>query len=205
MKYESELIVSAALDGERIDVDLLRDALASDEGRKMLASFVLVRAEFASDNISPSRPLRESDLDPAQHQPMVEVSQQASRSSPSGFHWHPWHGVGPRARIGMAASFVMVAVAFAFWLGTFWQGGKGLRSADQLKNTAAAKPFRGADTSASLNHIGETTEVPTTTRDSAGRGDQLQRTLATEPPKPTRVLKFLVGTEWPSEPRESKH
>jgi len=88
-------LISAALDGEAVDVAALGTALDTPDGQRTLAAFVLLRAAVAAD-----RPPLED----------VRAAVTPARS-----------GVGVRRRslrLGLAASAAACALAGSFWLGT---------------------------------------------------------------------------------------
>jgi negative regulator of sigma E activity len=89
-------ILSAALDGEPVDVERLRALLASPAARSTLASFVVLRAATAADRDVPVR----------------QWTQGVS-------HRRRWIRESMPAAI--AASVVFCALAASFWLGTHWQ------------------------------------------------------------------------------------
>jgi hypothetical protein len=89
-------LVSAALDGELVDVEALREVLERADARETLAAFVLLRAAAAADR----------DVLPAGERGV---------RAPSGSQRRP------RIPIGIAASLAAMAVAGSFWLGTMWR------------------------------------------------------------------------------------
>lgn len=98
-------IISAALDGEYVDVQALQQVLATDDGRKTLASFVLIRAATAADSLEPAgMPLAVTASVPA-----------ARRALPTVRMWRK-----PRVFGSLAAALVILAVAASFWMGTRW-------------------------------------------------------------------------------------
>lgn len=99
-----EELVSAALDGEPVDVDALRQALATLEGRDALAAFVVLRAATASDAVE--------SLAQASAHAMAAIS----RSQPG-----PRRLPSSRVRLAVAASLAVLAIPGAFWFGSTWQ------------------------------------------------------------------------------------
>lgn len=95
MNTHTEELISAAMDGEPVDLDALQAALAGDEGRAALASFVLLRAASASGD------------EPAG----MAVPQPHARRQ-------PWLLRGPRVPAALAASLALVAAAAALWVGS---------------------------------------------------------------------------------------
>ncbi len=96
---DHEELISAALDGERVDVDALEAALAGPGGRAALASFVLLRAAVASDEDRPA---------PAFYESMAPVLRTGPRA---------WLLAGPRIPATIAASLLAVLMAASFLLG----------------------------------------------------------------------------------------
>ncbi len=93
-------LISAALDGEVVDIAALRDALATPDGQRALAAFVLLRAEVAADGSSAADRLP------------VPLPRTAIP-----FVGRPWRRLIPTAA---AASLGALALAGSFWLGTTW-------------------------------------------------------------------------------------
>jgi hypothetical protein len=103
-EFNHELI-SAALDGEHVDVQALKGALSTADGRDALASFLLLRAAMAADTMQP----------PSKAVPAVIRERGGGRRSSFGF--------GVRIPFGVAASIVVFAAAASFWLGTVRHAG----------------------------------------------------------------------------------
>ena len=53
-------LISAALDGEHVDVQVLREVLATPDGRAAAAAFLLLRATVAADVIEPRQNERDA-------------------------------------------------------------------------------------------------------------------------------------------------
>jgi len=121
--------ISAALDGERVDLKTLRQALGQPDGRELLASFVLLRAAVAADRVEPGEQLAARQLAVAQRRGVF------------------WVASSSRTRLALAASLAAVAVASSFWLGTRWQGGR-------LATETAASPtaVSGLDRAGASRH-----------------------------------------------------
>ena len=164
-------LISTALDGERVDVEALRRELATDEARRSLAAFVLLRAATAADDIAPSN--GETD----------RVMVQAPRRN--------WLLAGTRVPAALAASIAVVAVAASFLLGTGFRG-------PSVALTVAAPPTALAT---APTPVIVPTPTPATSGDRPSEGfreagsPRLHR-VAEEPPKPTRVLRFVAGVDW---------
>jgi hypothetical protein len=103
MNEQTEELISAAIDGERVDVAALRQALATSGGRDALASFVLLRAAAAADH---------DDTDERLHEAMAKPLHPRRRMAFRG---------GPQVPAGLAASIAVLAVAASFWLGVSWR------------------------------------------------------------------------------------
>ncbi len=99
-----EETVSAALDGEPVDLEELRQALRTAQGRDALAAFVILRSAAASDRMAPS----------AQHGP-------ASLAQLSRARQRRLTPFGARAGLALAASLILCALVGAFWIGSRWQ------------------------------------------------------------------------------------
>jgi negative regulator of sigma E activity len=164
-------LISAALDGERVDVEALRGALATDEGRKSLAAFVLLRAATAADDIAPR--VRYED-------PVTVLKPRRA-----------WLTAGTRVPAALAASIAIVAVVTSFLLGTT------LRAPNTTLivtvppiGTAPMAPLTVAvPVPAGERHVEQGFSPATTFR---------PRLAADQPPKPTRVLRFVPGVDWRS-------
>ena len=201
MNEKHEELISAALDGEAVDLVELKRALAVEEGRELLAAFVLLRAELAADGILPSHLPQLADLGSLPCQP-VEVGSRSpaivAHRGPRGLHWLR---TGPRVSLGLAASIAILAVAGAFWAGLAWRANVAPQPAAQEAQSNpkvhAAAPAVSSEISASApaeqkisapktSSAGPRKDVKTTSR----------KTIPTEPPKPARVLRFIPGTDW---------
>jgi hypothetical protein len=170
MNYENEVMISAAMDGESIDLDLLGVALASDEGREMLASFVLLRAKVASDNIFEPLPLFVAASHMSRHRRLDKTS------------LRPVHGAGRPLRIAAAVALATLAMACTFWLGGIWRISRMSDQGTKMAVSASAEPPQKPGSPASvLPNSRSTRRLPAATE---------------EPPKPTRTLRFVPGMEW---------
>jgi hypothetical protein len=100
---ERDELISAALDGERVDPQLLGAALASPSGAATTAEFVLLRAAVNADR----------DVAPRVAGLVVEKRRDLR---------HGWR-LMPALRVpaGIAASLILAAAAVAFWAGTSWR------------------------------------------------------------------------------------
>jgi hypothetical protein len=96
MNEHPEVTISAALDGERVDLGELREALAVPEGRDVLAGFLLIRAAAAAAFAEPGDTLK------------VNLQKVARR---------PWFMAGPRVPARLAASLAAVVAGGALWFG----------------------------------------------------------------------------------------
>jgi hypothetical protein len=101
---ERDQLISAALDGERVNLEDLRAALASPAGGATAAEFILLRAAVSNDR----------DGAPGVAPPVAEA------------HRHPrqtWRLLSwPRIPAGIAASLLLAAAAASFWAGQSWRG-----------------------------------------------------------------------------------
>jgi hypothetical protein len=194
MNYQDEEIISAAIDGERVDVTALRRALASNEGQELLASFVLLRAEVVADDLEARElaPVGESrrpssEREPASWQPRVPRESRARR----------WFQAGSRVPIRLAASLAALAVAGSFWLGTSWtdhattpSGGQNVSSGlTPASGQPVGQPATGAP------NVATTPGAPPPQSVGAGRTTQSPFD-AGEPPRPTRQLRLDLSTSW---------
>ena len=130
-------LISAALDAESVDVQALREALATPDGRDALASFLVLRASVAADAVEPRR-------DAA----AVMAAARARRLS--------WPVVlGRRIPVGVAASFAMLLTAGAFWAGTTWNAGRPAgRTGQSAPQTAGAREASPASVQHSVSREG---------------------------------------------------
>jgi hypothetical protein len=132
----SDELISAALDGEPVDVDALQRALQRPEARDTLAAFVLLRAATADDAH------RAADASPGSRT-------RAGAGQPTFAPRTRWN----RLPLAVAASLAALAMAGSFWLGATWRlesaGGRqsGQENAPALTVPAddpAARPGRTA-------------------------------------------------------------
>ena len=192
-----EEIISAALDGERVDVEELTRALQTAEGREALAAFTLLRAMTAADDAAPG----EATWLPAAAEagPSARTAAGWSRTA----RW--WSLADRRVPTTLAASIAIVAVAISFWLGATWPGG-GRQPGHEVTQarTATPGPMPGDG--------GHQPTVPPATRltqvsapqpcgpsQNAPMSASTQRARADEmavPPTPTRFLRFVPGVDW---------
>ena len=99
---ERDEIISAALDGERVNLEILRAALASAAGKETAAEFILLRAAVSADR----------DEEPS------HAETRLTRHEPSASGWR--RIVSLRLPAAAAASLILVAAA-AFWAGQAWR------------------------------------------------------------------------------------
>jgi hypothetical protein len=168
MDSEYDDVISAALDGERVDAGALRRALAAPEGRDTLAAFLLLRAAAASDDVEPSEQVCHA----------VEDVVRSGRRT--------WFLAGPRVPATLAASLAVAAIAASFWLGTTVR-------APNTTLVMAAPPAAAheAPPAPAVAVVGPNLQV------GAGPATGVRvHTVAEEPPKPTRVLRFVPGVDW---------
>lgn len=100
---ERDELISAALDGECVDVRSLRKVLAAPGGQAAAAEFLLLRAAVAADAAVAPPVMRAAVSDGAEH-------------------WRDWRSFwAPRVPAGIAASLAVVSIVGAFWLGRSWQ------------------------------------------------------------------------------------
>lgn len=173
MNTETELIISSALDGERTDIGTLRAALATEEGKEILASFVLLRAQVAADDLRPSKVLHAAEARDPQALSNTLGTQPLRRLN----RWFP---------VPVGALFATVLLACGFWLGHAWRAG-------QYSTNPAQNPTVAGQRAESQGPIA----ITETARTSYG-SDKQRKQSQSEPPKPTRVLRFVPGTDWHS-------
>ena len=101
MNQHLEETISAALDGELVDLGQLREALNAPEGRELLAGFLLIRAAATLAVAEPGDLLR------------VNLLKAARR---------PWFMAGPQVPGRLAASLAAIVVGGALWLGLSVRG-----------------------------------------------------------------------------------
>jgi hypothetical protein len=174
-KYDD--VISAALDGERVDVGALRRALAAPEGRDTLAAFVLLRAATADDDIKPVRRCE-------------DFAVIARRRRPA------WLLAGPRVPAAWAASIAIVAVGLAFWFGTTLRA-PNTTLAITVPPTVLATPAQAPVVVPAPAPVA--TEHRRTDRFGVVDGRAGGR-VPDQPPTPTRVLRFVPGVDWISAP-----
>ena len=169
-------VISAAFDGERVDLDALRGALGTEEGRASLAAFVLLRAATAADDIAPRRQAE-------------DLSAFSRRARPA------WLFAGPRVPAAWAASIAILAIAASFWFGTTLR-------APITALTLTVPPAALAPTFAPLIVAEPAGAIPghRLPGGSLHAADLSRPTGTPEPPRPTRVLRFVPGVDWTSTP-----
>jgi hypothetical protein len=168
-------VISAAIDGEQVDVDELRRALQTEDGRETLAAFVLLRAATAADEILPTRRV-------------AEFARMTARSRPL------WPAPS-RLRLACAASIGLLALVASFWFGTTLRG-------PVLTVRLIAPPTAPAMVSGPPTIVAPTAMVPgdlpmPTTARTAGRSPV---PALWEPPRTARLLSFVPGVDWTSTP-----
>ena len=105
MKVEdARELISAALDGEEVDLELLQDVLAESGSRDALAAFVLLRAVAAADRCA---------AEPA-HSFVIDTLPESRRTA--------WWVLNRRVAAYIAASLGVMALAGSLWLGTARRG-----------------------------------------------------------------------------------
>jgi negative regulator of sigma E activity len=168
-----EQTISAAWDGEPVDLDTLRSALQTTEGRQALASYALIRASAAAEDIEPRGDLA--------------ARLRASVATPR--RW--WFVAGPAVPARLAASLAAVAVAAALWLGVAWRS--------QVPAPSGAAPVAATTAGRGLPAGASEQTVPTSAGDQA-RGSERQspvgsrprsNVLTETPPTPTRTIRLV--------------
>ena len=170
-------LISAALDGERVEVEALRAALGTAEGRDSLAAFVLLRAATATDDVAPERW--------PEHVPVIA---RARRSR--------WLLAAPRVPVAWAASLAVLAIAASFWFGTTLRAPTAtlvLVAPPTAPVATLATPIVDAATAAFAG------SQPSDQGPRVAAASRLHRPVG-DPPKPTRVLRFVPGVDWTSAP-----
>lgn len=144
-----EELISAALDGERVDVQALKDALSTADGREALASYLLLRAAMAADLVEPP----------------VLAARPIARQRVRSRRW-PF-GLGLRVPLGVAASIAVLAAAGSFWVGTVNQTKNAHFGANQAAVQvpgAPAPPLTSAHTSPRASSEADDGVPPTPSR-----------------------------------------
>lgn len=141
-------LISAAIDGELVDVDALRDALSTDDGREALVSFILMRAAVAADRIGP----------PVELPGIPNASRAEERTAPPRRRW--------RLAAGLASAAAVLLAVVSFWLGATWRSGlSSPRGNMQIHSQESAVDAEGqAARAATLEVTAESDEPPTPTR-----------------------------------------
>jgi hypothetical protein len=194
-------IISAALDGERVDVAALRRALAAPEGRDTLAAFVLLRAVTAADDVRPAHPefVGAELAPPFSDDGVVPRVLQTRRRT--------WLLAGPRVPASLAASLALIAMTASFWFGTATGfPGRGRSTSPslagpelQLGAQPAPAPAMGTAPAPAQQPVPVSTVPPSpghAEQNTAPAARPRLRRVAEEPPKPTRVLRFEWGVDW---------
>jgi hypothetical protein len=196
MNDENEAIISEALDGERVDMEALRRALGSEAGRETLASFVLLRAQVAADNICPRRFLRVADLDPAIRNSIDVGTSQLPNLIPQKAPVPAWRAFMTPVRCSLAASLAMLALAGSFWLGTKLRPTTSSPTAAQVAPSNSSARAANSESFPTHSAVGDRAAA-------APDPKAITRTnppdVKDEPPKPTRVLRFELGVDWREE------
>ncbi len=176
-------LISAALDGERVDLHELSAVVATAAGRDTLAAFLMLRAAVASEDAEPDE----------QPRPSAAVVQPPRPRR--------WSLSGARVPLGIAASILVLSVAGSFWLGTLsrrstvmeesTRPAAAVQAGTARETTAASPDPRPRGTS---DRIGPETSV------APGKGPQggARDSRPDEPPTPTRLLRFEPGVDWHS-------
>jgi hypothetical protein len=167
-------LISAALDGEPVDVEALRRVLRNEDGRETLAAFVILRAATAADGIQPTK----------------RVAKFAEGVAGPRRLWS-----SSRLRLACAASVALLALAGAFLLGTTLRG-------PEIALRVVAPPTAPAMVSTPPTVDVRRSSGPDDHRTpTRAQAPGLPRVWALpEPPKPTRRLSFVPGVDWTSIP-----
>ncbi len=167
-----EDIVSAALDGEAVDLCALRRALGSDEGRHLLASCVLIRATANAGDLEPGEEFR------------ARLQQSVVRPRAR------WLLAGPRIPASLAASLVVIAIVATLVAGR--PARKDTAAVERQRATAPASLAPPA--SATTTQVAPAVQVPGIAVGSAAQQPEHRATVPVlklpDPPKPSRVLRF---------------
>jgi hypothetical protein len=161
-----EQTVSTALDGEPVDIEVLRRALGTSEGRDALVAFVLLRAAAAADAGAPLA------------QVPADVLGKIAGSRGNRFRVL----LGSRVPAALAASIALLAVAGSFWLGAAWRPSN---VEVQLAPPAAPAIHTTGVPSVTPSEGPAAPPAPPCSHDSD-----------VQPPKPTRVLQYVRGVDW---------
>jgi hypothetical protein len=159
-----EETLSAALDGEPVDLAELRAALGTATGRDALAAFVLLRSAAVADGAWPCAKTASQVIDRFQ-------ADRERRAHPVANH---------RLPAVLAASLAAIAVAGSFWLGTTVAPGR-----VTVRLTAPPPP------AVHTNTMPVVESVP-----AAFSGIAPCRASEPQPPKLTRVLRYVRGVDW---------
>lgn len=171
-----EDLISAALDGEQVDVEALRGVLRNEDGRETLAAFVLLRAATAADQILPTRSV-------AEFAQRAAGARRLCSFAPS------------RLRIACAASVVFLALVGAFWVGTT------LRGPEISLQVVAAPTAPAMATAPPVTNVPASPASGDHRASMSVRASDLPLVWAVpEPPTPTRRLSFVPGVDWTSTP-----
>jgi hypothetical protein len=198
-----EEAISAALDGEAVDLQELRSALATDSGREALAAFVLLRAATAADDAEPSRTVSALAENAARLGP-------AEKCEPGGLSAWRWLLGGHRVPATLAATIATLAVALSFWLGTGWRaqpahvGPRAIQATGSTTSTSAGSGRVAAPVSSRPASTPVPAQQPCTPGPAgpgaiaapAGRAVAGQIRNGERLPIPTRFLQFVPGVDW---------
>lgn len=178
---ELEQTISAAWDGEPVDLDSLSAALRTEAGREALASFVLIRAAATAADVEPPAGL--------------EVRLRSALAAPR----RSWLVAGPRVPMRIAASVAVLAVAGTIWVGYGLNRGTPAVPPAQMPIVATA-PVVATPTQTGTPGVqpqpvaareagGSPVQRPPSRRAVAGRTDN---PFDQTPPTPTRRVKLVV-------------
>ena len=168
-----EQTISAAWDGEPVDLDTLRSALQTAEGRQALASYALIRASAAAEDIEPRGDLA--------------ARLRASVATPR--RW--WFVAGPAVPARLAGSLAAVAVAGALWLGGAWHS--------QVPASSGPAPVAATTAGRGLPAEAGEQAAPTSPGEQA-RGSEPQSRVGSRPrsnvvnetpPTPARTIRLV--------------
>ena len=171
-----EQTISAAWDGEPVDLDALRAALQTAEGREILASYALIRTTAAAGDIEP----REDGA------ARLRASIAARRRS--------WLLGGPAVPMRLAASLAAVAIGAALWVGVAWrsQGPASPVAVPASAVTAAAGTRPAGAGEQALPKPTATAEPAAPPERRVGAGRRASNGLDEIPPTPTRTIPLVA-------------
>lgn len=167
-------LISAALDGERVDVGALRGVLQTEDGRESLAAFVLLRAATAADQIPPTK----------------RVDEFAEGVAGPRRRWS-----SSRLRLACTASIALLALVGAFWFGTT------LRGPEITLRVVAPRTAPAVVSTPPIVDVRASTDAGGQPGPMAARAPNRPRVWTLpQLPKPTRRLSFVPGVDWTSTP-----